>query len=415
MMIRTLLAAALLAVAIPVLAEVPVIECPAEPPFVRRLQLQELWRIDPNDPEAPLLGITDPRKIVAYDGRLFLLDGQLCRALVYGDDGTFQGTVLRQGQGPGEIYDPHRMFLRSDGSLVVHYGYPTQLEFVAPDGTPRGHWRLACNGWAMRMIETPAGWLGFYPESIENNEPGRFESILHVALHDDEGERIRDLFSKRSTSNHFDGGRIDEADEYSPWIRMAVTTGGEVAYAARRDEYRIEWMDLQGEPIRVAVRAFPAHVRTQAELDERKYSSYSVVNGDVRFKDLKLCRTDPVIHLIDPLPDGGLRVRTSLFEKDLPEKMVCRYEVHDADGALRERVEIYDPSGDYDTDYDEIALLDDGRAIVLRNLRPAARAAYDARMIPEVLEKMPPAPDAREDIALTPIVCRLVPYPDGAR
>lgn len=396
-------------------ADVPVIECPAEPPAVRRLQLQEMWRIDPSDPDAPLLGITDPGKIVAHDGRLFLLDGQLCEALVYSDDGEFLGTVYRQGQGPGEIHDPHRMFLCSDGRLAVHYGYPTQLEFIDPDGTPRGRWRLGYNAWAMYVHETPAGWLGSYHQSMQNGQPGVFESVYHVALHDDEGERTRDLFTRKHESRHGETGATDEAEEYTGWGRVAITTTGEIVHAPARDEYRIEWRNLEGETVRIATRPCAAHERTREEMDRLKYSSYSVSNGDVQFKKKNLCAADPMIGSIDPLPDGAIRVRTSRFEKDLPEGMVCRYEVHGPDGRLRERVEIYDPTGDYDTDYDTIALLDDGRAIVLRNQRPASRAALDARMLPEVLAKMPPPPDDREDIALTPIVCRLVPYPEGSR
>lgn len=396
-------------------AEVPVLECPADPPTVRRLQLQELWRIDPDDPDAPLLGITDPRKIVAHDGRIYLLDGQLCQALVYSDDGEFQGTVYRQGEGPGEIHDPHRMFLTSDGRLAVQFGYPTQLEFVDPDGTPRGRWRLGYNAWAMYLLETPAGWLGSYRQMVQDAQPGVFRSVHHVALHDDEGNRIGDLFTREHESRHGESGATDEADEYSPWNTVAVTAEGLVAYAPVRDEYRIEWRTLEGETVRAATRPGAAHERTQDELDSLKYRSYSVVNGDVQFKKQNLCATDPMIQSIDPLPGGAIRVRTSRFEKDLPAGMVCRYEVHEPDGKLRERVEIHDPSGTYDTDYDVIALLDDGRAIVLRNARPAARAAYDAGMLPEVLEKMPPPPDEREDIALTPIVCRLVPYPEDSR
>ena len=56
-----------------------------------------------------------------------------------------------------------------------------------------------------------------------------------------------------------------------------------------------------------------------------------------------------------------------------------------------------------------LADLGDRRAMILRNLRPAFRAAIDSRLHPEVLEKMPPPPDDRDDIAFTPIYCDLVP------
>ena len=59
--------------------------------------------------------------------------------------------------------------------------------------------------------------------------------------------------------------------------------------------------------------------------------------------------------------------------------------------------------------YDAIALLDDDRAMILRNVRPAFRVATDARLHPKLWEKLPPPPSGREDIAFTPIMCDLVP------
>ena len=41
----------------PARAAAPTIHCPADPPVVRRLELREQWRIDPRDPEAPLIGL----------------------------------------------------------------------------------------------------------------------------------------------------------------------------------------------------------------------------------------------------------------------------------------------------------------------------------------------------------------------
>jgi hypothetical protein len=90
--------------------------------------------------------------------------------------------------------------------------------------------------------------------------------------------------------------------------------------------------------------------------------------------------------------------------------MVCRFEVHASTGELLERVEIFDPTGDYDVAYDVVALLDDNRAMVLRNLRPAFRVATDAGLHPKQREKLPPIPDDRDDVSFTPIMCDLVPY-----
>ena len=407
---RALLICLALAAATPSFPETPTIHCPADPPRVRRLQLQERWRIDADDAESPLLGYSNPSQVFAHDGRVYLLDSQLCHVLVYSDDGEYLTTIMREGDGPGEIRNPGRMFLCSDGRIAVRHGYPTMLEFVDLDGTPRGRWRLQANAWTNRIQETPLGWFSVYRESKHSDDLGTFVSIFHVAYHDDEGRRTREFHSERRESHHMQGGRTDEAAEHNPWSTAVAVDDGQVVFASVRDEYKLEWHNLDGEVTRVVTREFAAHRRSQAELDELKYKGYSIVNGDLRFKDRRLCANDPVIGTIKPLPDGRLRVHTSVFEKDLPQGMVCRYEVHASTGELLERVEIHDPTADYDVTYDVIALLDDGRAMVLRNQRPAFRTAIDASRHPRVLEKLPPIPDDREDVAFTPIMCDLVPY-----
>jgi hypothetical protein len=301
------------------------------------------------------------------------------------------------------------MFMCKDGRLAVQHGYPSKLELVDPDGTPRGRWRVEANAWINRIQETGRGWFAVYSENKQAEDPGTFASVFHVAYHDDGGRRTETFHSERKEHDIQGGGRQDEAEEHMPWYTAVAVGDDQVVFAPARDEYRLEWRNLDGETTRVVTREFTAHRRTEAELAEIKYQSYSIVDGELEFTDRKLCTHDRMIRTLEPLPDGRLRVRTSLFEKDLPAGMVCRYELHEPTGELRERVEIHDPTGDYDTDYDVIALLDDGRAMVLRNLRPAFRVHMDARRHPKQLEKLPPIPDERDDVAFTPVMCGLVP------
>jgi 6-bladed beta-propeller len=394
----------------PAAAEVVKIHCPTDPPSVRRVQLQERWRIDSEDPESPLLGYFFESQILAHEGFVYLLDQQLCHILVYSDDGEYIKTLMREGDGPGEIRNPSSMILCTGDRLGVLNGYPSKLEFVDLDGNPRGSWRLQANAWLSRVQETPKGWYCVYQESKQSSEPGVFDSVLHAAFHDDEGQRTEEFFSQENHFNHRQNKKVDEADEYQPWHKAAALADGQVVLVPARDEYGIEWRNLAGEVTRSVARDFPAHRRTQSELDEMKSRSYSISYGDIKFSNRKLCENDPVISSIQVLTDGSLRVRTSLFDKDLPENMVCRYEVHEPNGQLRELVEIYDTSGYFDLDYDAIALLEDGRAVVLRNVKSASRAATDPNLHPEVQKLLPPIPDERDDIVFTPIMCDLVPY-----
>jgi hypothetical protein len=389
-----------------VLAEIPVIHCPAEPPLVRRLEIQERWRIDAEDPDAPLLGYFDQSQIVVNGDQVYLLDRQLCQVLVYSHDGEHLNTIMREGEGPGEIRNPRIMFMCVDGRIAVTHGFPTRIEFVDPDGTPQGRWRIQSNSMNTWLQETDRGWFGIFSEYTQNKDSGDFSSIMHVALYDDDGRLTDEFFTEPDDR---DSGHGDEIDEHQPWYTARAVDDGQIVYAPFRDQYRLEWRNLSGETTRIVTRDFKAHRRTREELDELKYRQYVIENNELAFVNRKLSDTDPMIRHLEPLPDGSLRVRTSLFSKELPDGMICRYEIHEATGELRERVEIYDATGDFDIDYDILALLDGGSAMVLRNLRPTYRTVAVPYMHPDLLDKLPPVPDDREDIAFTPIMCDLVP------
>ncbi len=391
-------------------AEIQKIQCPAEPPTVRRLQLQERWRIEADDPSAPVLGYFSPSQVMVHDEIVYMLDGQLCNVLVYSKNGEHLNTFMGEGDGPGEVRDPGQMFLTMDNYIAVQHGYPSKLEFVDLAGVPRGGWRLDANAWVMKFQETTQGWFAVYTASIRNNDPGVFSSGFHAALHDQDGQRTLEYFTEESKRNHQDNSSTKEIDEFKPWSSAIVLGHQEIVLSAMRNEYELHWFNIQGDLTRVVTREHPAHQRTKAELDEIRYRSYSIVNGDLKFKNQELCANDPVIISLNAQADGSLRVQTSLYEKDLAEGMVCRFEIHEPNGELRERVEIYDPTGDYDVAYDQIAILDHGQAIVLRNVRSAYRAAFDSRMHPKVQEKLPPIPDDREENEFTPVMCDLVPW-----
>jgi hypothetical protein len=388
----------------------PIITCPADPPVIRRLQLQERWRIDVDNPETPVLGFTFEPQVITHDDRFYLLDGQLCFIHIFGENGEYLGQILGEGEGPGDVRNPGQMFLCDDGRLAVQHGYPTKLEFVDLEGNPLGRWRLQSNAYANKLLETPQGWLAMYTDSKMTDGAGTLQLETFVALHDAEGGRTQELYKAVQKHEHHEGMSSDEEEEYLPWYTVVYAGDNQLVCSAERNHYRLEWRNLNGELTRVATREFQAHRRSEDELNVLKYSNYSIRNNDLVFPDRKLSAFDPMIQSLDVLADGSLRVRTSFFQKEMPAGMVCRFEIHEPTGELRERVELYDPTGAFDVDYDAIALLNDSCVMVLRNVQSAARAAYDMRLHPKVQEKLPPIPDEREDVVFTPIVFDLVPY-----
>lgn len=250
------------------------VSCDQEPPAVRQLMLQEAWRLDPEDDQAPLVGWIDARGVVASEGRVYMLDQQLCHVLVFdAATGDHLDTIMGQGDGPGEIRNPAGMFLLADGGLAVQHGYPSRLELVEGDGTPRRRWQIRVNTWLNRVQETPDGWFCVYTQSIPSDDPGVFSSQFHAALHDQDGERLFDFHVEPMSSIQARGGVEDEIEDHVGWYTAAFMPDGLVVHAPRRDEYRLEWHDRDGQLVRVVTREFKAHRRTEAELAEQKYRS----------------------------------------------------------------------------------------------------------------------------------------------
>ena len=77
---------------------------------------------------------------VGFDGggRLYVLDGQNQRLVVVGPSGELIRTIGRRGSGPGEFQAPRRMFVLSDGGVVVHDVVRRNFQRFGPDGALLG-------------------------------------------------------------------------------------------------------------------------------------------------------------------------------------------------------------------------------------------------------------------------------------
>ena len=69
---------------------------------VETITLEELWRIGGDDEESVLIGLI-AQALVGDDETIYLLDGQLNQIEVFSADGEHQGTIGREGSGPGEF------------------------------------------------------------------------------------------------------------------------------------------------------------------------------------------------------------------------------------------------------------------------------------------------------------------------
>ena len=403
----TLLCLGLILLATTAAGEPPTIHCPASPPTVLRLALQERWRVDATSDEAPLLGYIGAGSVATHDGRLYLLDTPLHHVLVYSDDGVLLDTIVREGDGPGEVRRPRSLQILPDGTIAILHGLPCRLALVDPQGRPRGEWLPDAFAGAARLVHTEIGWFGAY-EAVDFSFPGPGQrNVFTLARHDAQGHVVE---------RHVEAVRIlddrprppDEAAAYLPWSTWTATPDGQLILGRDRDAYRLEWLDPAGNVVRVVERDYPAYRRTEADLAkvrQRYLPPGSTENGTVAGS---FCTHEPVLRQLQRLDDGCLHVRTSLSTRDLPAGVIYRYELHEPDGRLRAQVQILDPTDDFDPELDELVVLGHDRAVVLRNLHPAFRAA-EAQGLPADLRGA--LSQDREDTEMGIVVCGLVVVP----
>ena len=394
------LAAAAVAAAEPV-----TIHCPTEPPQVRTYDLVERWHQGGDDPDAPLMGWAGSESVVARDGRIYMLDRQLCHVLVFADDGTLLDTLSGEGEGPGEVRMPSTLLLFDGDQLAIKHGFPSRLARLALDGTPRGEWRCAANAMVSKIRWSPAGWVASYSEA--DFSAGSREQSVHpcfVSLLDADGERVHNYLQATITRDHVNPS-YDERADYFPYGNWDVTPDGLLVIAPERDRYRLEWRTLDGDLVRTAERDVEPRKRTDADLETlRERNSEHGPNGTNAIP-CKLESCDPVIRSITVQPDGSIYVATPWTRQDLPEGVVTRYDVHDPDGRLREHMVV---RGDYDLEQDGITILGDGRAVVMLNMQAAFRLANE-RGLPEDLKRT--VDTERETQAFALVLCDLVPVP----
>jgi hypothetical protein len=83
---------------------------------------------------------------VAPDGEIFVLDRHVPTVRRFGPDGTYRGSIGREGGGPGELRRPEAMALLPDGRLLVRDPGNARINVYDRDGGLLPSWRLPSGG-----------------------------------------------------------------------------------------------------------------------------------------------------------------------------------------------------------------------------------------------------------------------------
>lgn len=367
------------------LADLPTIHNPATPANgVVTMQLEEQWRIGGPDDEENFFGLitwaeTDDQ------GLLYVLDVQMCQALVYDKEGTLVKTLFRQGDGPGEVRQPRDLVLMPDGTVGAVQEFPGKIIRVDAEGDPAGDivpgsGDPAAGGFmALTAAEHRGGTFMLAGVKID---PGENQAVqtrtMFLTMVDDDGVEKKQFLDSQVTWD-FTNFTYDEATALpSFWWANAVGPDGRVYAAPDRGAYRINVYATDGSLERIIEREYESWTRTA---EERAWFE-ALLGGAFRnlpFEaNLKICDTESDISWltrgVQVTEDGELWILPSRGTREQPAGVAATFDVFDRDGKFDRQVQVACPEGD--ATEDGIFLLGDGRLLLIKGYVDAMAATF---------------------------------------
>lgn len=342
----------------------PIIQAPADPPRHETLTLEPIWQLDCGEDAEHLIG-----KIASaapgLDGRVLLVDRQLCQVMVIGIDGELEKTVGRCGEGPGEFEGCYRALQLPDGRVGVATGtgspdimWESQGKVILIDkvGDPAGVWLAGGDPGdtpltSVRAMRYAGGEVMTVTQRIQYSQP-IWRTIREIGLLDSAtGERTSVVRTVREADVQ------DKDTEFTIFEPMAhgradVNAQGQIAMAPERDRWQLAIREPDGSGL-VIERPCEALKRTEEEQEEVK-----LMLGNGAFD---IASTHPLIRRIRWRPDGNLWVEP-WGVKPADGAIACFDEIGPAGGYLR-RVHLVVSGAEQD---DQLLLMEDGRFVLLR-------------------------------------------------
>lgn len=286
------------------------------------------------------------------EGRLYVLDGQGKRVLVYDSTGRHVRTLGSEGSGPGELQGPSGLALGADGAVRVLDTGNRRLQLFGPDGEPRGSVPFPSDELAPAgKIEAPGdGWLAtlstffFRPgEDIEAppvplvrfGPEGSVRDTLWTAP-----ARPRRQVTMEGPSGPF---FMLQTPTFFPRFRWAALSDGTVALSDTA-AYVVHFVDAGGRRLRTLRRAPPPRPVTEADREaarERLRSEFSsppipgLPDAEAMLRQrLENMTFEDVVPRIQGLAvDGGDRLWVAVAG-DSPGEGIDRIDLFDRTGRL---------------------------------------------------------------------------------
>ncbi len=359
------------------LAAPATVTLPADPPAMRTVELVEQWRIGGEDDEDILLGVIFDA-VVGTDGNVYLIDRQLSQVLVISPEGELVTTLGRQGEGPGELNQPHGMFLLDDGKIGVIQGFPGKVTMINPDDTPGGEIHLGGPpeeggfNFVRELTRCGDSLVGVRGRATFDLESGKSIATNTLAVMDMEGNDTA-VIVEHTQESDLQRHVFDEKAQFSELDEWAIGPDGVIYTTPVRDAYTINARGLDGELVRVMTREFKPRHRNKEDKDELTDGMIIVMNGVRQEIESKALDNDPAIMGLYVANDGRLFVRTCFDQDKLLEVGTAgRYDVISGAGEFTEQLTLAVPG--FEGEKDRLVFMDGVNFLVIRNFDQARQA-----------------------------------------
>ena len=364
------------------------------------------WQVTDGDEDSgDVLGeITD----ITMDGQgnTYLLDTSFNTVRIYGPDGEFQGTLGREGDGPGEFRNPEDCIVLSDGRLGVVQLMPGQVTTILPDGDPGEPIRPPSdNGGMMNLLmgaQPVDGAIYTCSSTMSMSDEGitTISQLLRLSLEGEVLSVIKSKEDKVESSGGVIAMRAGSDDDFTGY--WSAAPDGRIYIAPRYDAYMMEVLNPEGELEQVIEVEYEHVKRTDEEIESLQTDmQFATPHGEIELPPVNPMRRD--ITRMYPRPDGTLWVASSSTPVNRPEGAVGAFDVFDREGRLTGRVAI---DVDFDRDYDRFHIVGD-YLFVCKEVLAAPESSPSGgggAMVVRIGERRAPVDEDREPMPYS-VVC----------
>ena len=348
------------------------------------LELEELWRAGGEDDDfifgVPVEAIADS------DGRVYLADQQLCQVFVFGPDGELEGTLSREGEGPGEVRMPVDLVHLPDGTFGIAEFFPGKLVKVTSEDQPAGQITVdvsgeaggsASGGFTIQTMAEASGNHLLIAGSRSVPKEHVLERIHFLSAVDEQGNQTVRYLEQVSEIER--PHTVVHENDFLPCFPLANALGddGRVYAPRRRDRYEIAVFLPDGSIDHVIER--PDFVTWRRDdRDTRRvlalFQTWASPNPET-WPEFDLEKTERAITALNIDGQGRLWVQHSRSNRDLPEGVFLNLDLYDGEGHWQREVQLVCEGNAVS---DGIRFLGDGRVLLIKGFVVARLACLGA-------------------------------------